>query len=231
MTIKVFLSGQSNALGRYAGTRPWSQVSSDVRVWNSTNPGEGNGTAFVTAEAARAAGTFMDPDKNNFAVWFCDALARNSYKPVDLTVVARGASPIALWSPDETVDPMLQRCIDVWTATGQGPADVFLWHQGEGDCLSLDYPYWINAFNDLVANLKVGGVISDSTVILAGGLTSTRWEKVDFNWRAIGPAMYARKRAFVPSEGLSSDGTHFHGDALEEFGARRYYAAHKLASV
>lgn len=231
MTIRVFVSGQSNALGRFAGTRPWSEISSDVRVWNNVNALGAVGSAFVTAEQARAAGTFMSTDRNNFGVWFCDRVARARFEPVDMTIVARGASRIEFWSIEEAEYPMLQNCIDVWSATGQQPADVFLWHQGEGDCLAMDYAGWQQAFEGLITNLRAGGVLDDSTLILAGGLTDNRWEKMDFNDKAILPAVSTRGRAYAASDLLANDGTHFYGDALEQFGAQRYYAAYNLARV
>lgn len=227
MTIKVFVSGQSNAIGRCTGGPDWSGISSDVRVWDNVNPLGALGTSFVSAEDARTAGTFQDTDRNNFGVWFCDRLAREFLEPVDLTMVARGASPIALWSPDEVTFPILDQCSDVWAETGQGPADIFLWHQGESDVIAADFAGWIAAFEELVTNLTTRGVISDQALILIGGLPNSIIEKVNFNASALMPAAKKQRRAFVGADGLElCDGTHFDGQSLFEFGAWRYWAAY-----
>jgi hypothetical protein len=226
MTIKVLLSGQSNALGRGTGGPAWSGISSDVRVWNNVNPLGAQGSAFVSATAARAAGTFENTDRDNFSVWFCDTLARTRFDTVDLTVVARGASPIAYWDPAETTYPMLDACIDVWAATGQGPADVFLWHQGEGDQANPDRGAWVTAFKALVANLRSAGVLAPSAIVIPAGLATSTMEKVSFNDEAVLPAAAAVRGWYASSFALPSDGVHFTGPALYDLGAQRCYAAY-----
>jgi hypothetical protein len=184
MTIKVFASGQSNMLGAGTGGPAMSGVSANVSVWNSVAPLGSIGNAFVTASAAQAAGTFQFTDRNNMAVWFCDKLARTLLDTVTLALVARNGSAISLWSPDEVTTPLFQRCVNVWTATGQGPADVFLWHQGESDLANADYK---QDFKDLVQNLKDSDVISDDTIILPVGLVASDSSRQQFNENMLAP--------------------------------------------
>lgn len=229
MTIKVFASGQSNMLGRGTGGPALSGVSANVRVWNNVNPLGSNGTAFGTAAQAQAAGTFQLTDRNNLAVWFCDRLARTQFDTVDLTLVARASSPIAYWAPGEATYPMLQECIDVWAATGQGPADVFLWHQGENNVNDVaSYAAWFEA---LRSNLIAGGVISANTIVLVGGLVQSDAPKHAFTRRCALQLAAKHKRGFAHSYGLTSDdGAHFDGASLYAMGARRYFSAYLFAS-
>ncbi len=128
---------------------------------------------------------------------------------------------------------MLTRCIDIYRASGQQPADVFLWHQGESDCLSGMPPTeWIVAFDALVENLVEAKVLRPDPIVLAGGVAHSQASFVRFNASAIQAAMRRKGRVYVGSAGLEeSDGMHFTGEALVEFGARRYYAAYKLAAA
>lgn len=113
--LRVFVSGQSNALGRAEDGPDWSTISKAVRVWNNVNPLGSHGSAFIAAEEARAAGPFQHTDPNhlinNFGVWFCDRVAREFGQPVDMTIVARGASWIDYWHPDEENYPIDRKSV------------------------------------------------------------------------------------------------------------------------
>lgn len=230
--LRVFVSGQSNALGRAEDGPDWSAISKTVRVWNNVNPLGTVGSSFVSAEEARAGGPFQHTAPNhlinNFGVWFCDRVAREWKQPVDMTIVARGASWIAYWDPAEENYPMLRQCISVWAATGQPPANVFLWHQGEGQADSAtSYDDYSTAFLNLVGNLKKGAVIDDSTLIILGGLAEKKDGRQDFNRNVLKPLADNNKNfAYAPSHGLKTgDRTHFTGDSLHTFGAERYFDA------
>lgn len=227
MTIRVLAAGQSNMLGRGTGGPSFSGVSTDVSVWNNVNPLGANGTSFVTASAAQAAGTFENTDRNNFAVWFCDQLARKRLDTVTLTLVARGASPIAYWAPTEVTFPMLSETIDVWTATGQAPANVFLWQQGEGD-VSTDTEVYKAAFNELVDNLKSADVIDDSTIIIICGTAEEYANRIAFNMNALVSLVnQSRVRAYAGTHSLTTaDTTHFDGPSLAKFGRGSIFSAY-----
>ena len=218
MTIKVFYSGQSNALGRGTGGPAFSGVSSDVSVWNNINPLGSNGSAFVTASAAQAAGVFEFTDRNNSGVWLCDKLARSYHDTVTMTLVARGASPISYWSPDEITYPMLQECIDVWTATGQGPADVFIWQQGEQDVGVASSTSYRSQFSALLDNLRGAGVIKNATAVVVSGIVGSTAAKVIFNEGTLSRC----GDAYAPPDGLANDGVHFTGPSLYNLGIRLY---------
>lgn len=224
MTIRVFASGQSNAMGRGVGGPSWSTLSGSVRMWDNINPLGSNGSAFVSPAAARENGCFGYTDRNNAFVWFCDKLARTEFESVDLTFVGRGGSSIALWSPEETEFPMLQACIDAWAATGQNaPADIFLWHQGENNAgIPQGYP---ETFDSVLDNLTAGGVIDENTLVLVGGLAEENAQRIGFNRRALSKI---RRAAYATSYGLkTSDGTHFDGPSLTKLG-RRYFSAYRF---
>lgn len=231
MTIRVFMSGQSNALGRGTGGHPWSAIDSRVRVWDNTNPLGGNGSAWRSAAVARSTyGTFDNPDRNNFGVWFAHRLAQIRDDDVDFTIVARGGTAIEAWGTSSPSVPMLAECVDVYSATGQAPADVFLWHQGEGNVSTAPATYKAD-FLALVANLKAGGAINDDTVIILGGLSEDNQNRIDFNNDVLRELADENAQIFYAnSSGLSSyDGTHFTGDSLFAMGAERAFAAYAEA--
>lgn len=234
MTIRVFVSGQSNVLGRASGGPDWALVDSRVRVWNSINPLGANGTAFTDPASARTGGTFDQTNRNNLAVWFCDRLARHADDDVDMTIVARGATDIVRWFPGESEFPMLQECIDVWAATGQPPADVFLWHQGEGNLLNMTRDEYRGHFLDLLDNLEAGGVITASTIVVVGGLSeAVNADKVDFNIKALRRLAQNNNRiGYASARALSTtDGTHFDGASLYTFGTERYFTGYLQAQA
>lgn len=232
MTIRVFASGQSNSLGRGTGGPAFSGVTSSVRVWDTINPLGALGTSWVTASAAQSGGTFENTDRNNAAVWFCDRVARLSGEDVDLTLVARGGTAISQWAPGAGV-PMLDQCVDVWAATGQAPANVFLWQQGEGDHISTPAQDYIDDFLALLANLQASGVINSRTAVVVSGISPSDADRFAYNNNALYPIQLEDARASFSSSLLlpTSDGTHFTGDALYSMGRRRFYAAYEYASA
>lgn len=231
MTIRVFTSGQSNDLGRGTGGPSWSGIDSRVRVWDNTNPLGANGTAWRTAEVARSTyGTFENTDRNNFGVWFCHRLAQIRDDDVDMVLVARGGTAIEAWGTSSPSVPMLDECEDVYAATGQAPADVFLWHQGEGNTGTAPATYKAD-FLALVSNLTTAGVIDGSTIIIVGGLSEDNAARIAFNQDVLQELAEENSQIYYAnSSGLSSyEGTHFTGDSLYTLGAERFFAAYAEA--
>lgn len=233
MTIKVLASGQSNMIGFATDNVPsFANVSTNVRVWNSVNPLGSNGTAFVTATAARTAGTFESTNTNNLAIWFADNLARRTFETVDLVMVARGTTSIANFQPGDVTVPMYSELTSVWAATGQGPADVFLWHQGERDVvLGTSASTYTSLFESMITSLITAGVLNSSTVILVGGLAEEAADKYTFNKSCLFQLTKKPRRGYAGSAGLTTfDGVHFDSKSLTALGARRYYSAYLFAS-
>lgn len=226
MTIRVFASGQSNMLGSGTGGPALSGVSASVRVWNSVAPFGAVGSAYVTAAAAQAAGTFQFNDRNNLAAWFCDRLARTQFDTVDMVFAARNGSAINLWTPEATTNSMYSRCLAVWAAAGSQPANVFLWHQGESDLANANYR---ENFAAMIASLKAAGVLSPTCAVVVMGLVESSASPVQFNQNMLqgvcGPGV-----AYAPSLGLPTyDDMHFTGDGLYAMGSRRAFSAYLLA--
>jgi hypothetical protein len=224
------MSGQSNAIGRGTGGPSWGRVSESVQVWNNVNPLGALGSGFVSAQQAREGGTFEHTNRGNFGVWFCDRLALESHDDVTLTVVARGGSAISSWSEAETEFPVLDQCVSVWAQTWQAPADVFLWHQGESDV--PDPSGWGDAFDALLVNLRAGGVISNSTALLVGGIANNSKERVEFNRTKIFPAAVRNGGVFVGAGQLTTyDGHHFTASGLAHLGRNRFFSAYRFAKL
>lgn len=234
MTIKVFASGQSNALGRGPLFSDWSDISTDVTVWNNVNPFGANGTAFVTPVAARTAGTFENTDRDNSIVWMCHSIATQLFDTVTLTLVARGGTAIAAWDPGEVTTPMLQECEDVWAATGQGPADIFVWMQGEGDHVSTPAATYNAEFEALLVNLEAAGVISENTIVVLSGIAGSDASRVDYNNETFQVLARGQRFGYATSTALeTTDGVHFTGESLYLLGLVRQYSAylHALKKV
>lgn len=232
MTIRVFASGQSNALGRGTGGPAFSGVSSSVRVWDTVNPLGALGTGWVNAATAQAGGTFENTDRNNAAVWLCDRIARTAFDTVDLTLVARGGTAISQWAPGAPV-PMLDQCLDVWAATGQAPAHVMTWQQGEGDHLSTPAPSYIDQFIALLGSLEDGGVIDRNTIIIVSGIAPSDAARYAYNETALGRLQLADRRCVYSSPFLAetSDNVHFTGPALYTMGHSRMFSAYTYARL
>ena len=167
---------------------------------------------------------FQYTDRNNMAVWFCDKLARTQFTPVTLALVALGGAPISFWHPSEATYPLLSESIAVWGATGQGPADVFLWHQGEADSATAAATYQA-AFEDLLANLAAGGVIDANTIVIVGGVAGSSAAYNAVNSDLLQPIAGVAGRGFASSYSLpTTDGAHFTGNGLYVMGARRCFS-------
>lgn len=231
MTIRVFVSGQSNALGRGTGGPNWSGIDSRVRVWDNANPLGANGTAWRTAALARSTySTFQFTDRNNFGVWFCHRLAQIADDDVDMTIVARGGTLLEEWAPGSPLG-MLEECDAVWTATGQAPADVFLWMQGEGDDQATSAADYKTAFLSLLSNLTSAGVIDANTTVIMGELFPRDSFRTDFNSNVLASLASENANIFVASnDGLESyDDTHYGGQSLYAFGVDGFFAAYQEA--
>lgn len=231
--IRIFASGQSNMVGRATDGPDWDLIDDRVTVWNNVNPLGSIGTAFSTPITARANGTFDFTNRNNLGVWFADRMARELDDDVRLVMAARGATAIESWAEGETEIPMLENCIDVWAASTAGDpavADVFIWHQGEGNLSTPDYPA---KFTTLLANLEAGGVIGPNTLVIVGGLSEDNINRRNFNVNVLSKLHNSDSRiVFARSTGLHSyDGTHFDGKSLYRFGSERYYHAYRMAQT
>lgn len=232
MTIRVFASGQSNSLGRGTGGPAFTGVSSSVRVWDTVNPLGSLGTSWVNAVTAQAGGTFENTDRNNAAVWLCDRIARTAFDDVDLTLVARGGTAISQWAPGAPV-PMLDQCLDVWEATGQDPANVMVWQQGEGDHLSTPAASYTTQFLALLANLEAGGVIDQNTIVIISGIAPTDAARYAYCQNPLYAMQLEDPRCCYSSTYLTatSDNIHFTGPALYEMGHSRMFSAYTYARL
>lgn len=227
MTIRVFVSGQSNALGRGSGGPAWSAIDSRVRVWDNVNPLGTNGSAWRTAAIARSTySTFENADRNNAAVWFCSRLAAYANDNIDMTIVARGGTLISGWAPGGGVG-MLEECLAVYAATGQAPAHVFVWQQGESNATTAVNTYR-DAFLELLSSLQSSGVIDANTLVILGGTPEDSEDRVSFNRNTYAAIMAADSRCVIArSDGLQTyDNLHFTGDALYTLGTLRMIDAY-----
>lgn len=239
MTIRVFMSGQSNALGRGAGGPSFSLVDPRVLVWNNVNPGGGQaqsgpyGTAFISPSRASAP---FDPSGGwNIGLAFCHRLAQVRETNVQYLLCGQGGSSLKEWvTPEGGAGPVLAHSISAWSASGQDPAHVFLWHQGEGDTTEyyMTFGEYRSRFVRLLGHLMAAGVIDANTVVIVGGTAEENPDRIAFNNEVLRVLAAANPNIhYASSEGLETyDGSHFMGQDLYAFGADRYWEAYAAAT-
>lgn len=227
MVVRILMSGQSNALGRGTGGPDFSGVDNSVRIWNNVNPLGSLGSAFVTAVSARSAGTFENNDTNNMGVWFASRLGPAVNDTVRMVLAARGATAISAWSPGNSVG-MFEYTVNAWKAAyPSNAADIFIWHQGEGNTSTAPTSY-ISSFRNLIQNLKNQGVLNNNTKILLGGLSPDNTSRIAFNVNVLEQMSLDYPDSFYADSFLTTtyDGTHFDGPSLYTMGNRNLYNAY-----
>ena len=116
--------------------------------------------------------------------------------------------------------PSLVRCtidfVKVAAKAGIGPADAFLWHQGEGDNKAPeDYS---RKWGHLLAGLRHDRLVTEATPIIVGE-TAAMWPRINPVLQAL-PQQFPHVR-FVPLADLAtSDGRHFLGGDAPVIGVR-----------
>jgi len=239
MVLRVFMSGQSNALGAGGGGPSFEAVNPKVKVWNNVNPygdgGNGNGTAFVTPTLGSA--PFSPLGRNNAGLWFCDRLADKTGDDVQYLLCGEGGQTLAQWVTTDATPvrgPVYNRCLGAWRAAYgnnlTNPAHIFLWHQGESDVTqgttSADYRA---RFAQMIAWLKADGIIDNSTIIIIGGLGDPREA---FNASTLKPIADDDPQIyFAPATGfVLIDTAHFSGQDLAALGAERMFTQYLIAT-
>lgn len=225
--LRVLMSGQSNAIGRNGGGTVRNAIDSRVKVWNNVNPLGINGTAFGPVLFGQVPfDTTANEYRQNIGAWFCHAAAQALQDEVRYVLVAQGGTPISEWvTSDDGSAPMAAEIEAVWAATGQDPAQVFLWHQGEGDSGGSASTYKTR-FLELVSRLKANGIIAPDCLIVIGGISPSTTVRANFNANAL-HALAAENGNFFyadPTGLATSDGTHFLGPDLRKFGYRYWDA-------
>ncbi|MDO9381822.1 MAG: sialate O-acetylesterase [Hyphomicrobiaceae bacterium] len=222
MTKLVLACGQSNMRGGAGSTGgPAFSGMRNVTVWNNTNEGGANGTAFVSPPAATSPPWDVSGG-NNLAAWFCHRLAFETGEPVKLILVCKGGLPISAWSPT-TPGEQWSEIAAVCTAAAAGPADIFLWHQGEDDILAgTAEATYKAAFLALIAALVSAGYLKSDAQQIVGGLRYPGSDAFLQNLASENALIeYASDTPYA-----DYDGTHFTGPGLYQFGYEGYWNAY-----
>lgn len=220
----VLASGQSNMSGRGLGGPSLDSVSPLVRVWNNTNELGSHGSEFVASPTQGSAPWSQAPLNagNNLAAWFCDRLAKETGEEVRLILVSKGGSSISHWDP--ITGDLFEEIEDVWSATGLStPADIFLWHQGESDASSTQGAY-TSAFLAMISALESASILAEDAAKIVGGVRAGA--AVVNPWLQSLAAENANIYYADPTGLHDSDGTHFTGNHLFQFGHGRYWDAY-----
>ena len=208
--IYIIDSGQSNAQCRAVGGR--FPVNDRVKFWNNQSDVVGNlnlGDSFVALDRHNA--PFTNSCNNIFA-HAADHIARSTGLDVRVVQVAKGGTPFSEW--DGKSSPMYERMISVLSAAGVSNADLFLWHQGEGDN-AAGYSTYAARWSDFIQNLESDGVINSDTKIVIGELAPRSIE----NMHPVQHSLVNHRTDIAAIKTLpTSDGTHFDADGVIEAG-------------
>jgi hypothetical protein len=149
-------------------------------------------------------------------------IARRTGEEVRLVLVTKGGIPISTWmDQDGTPGPMFDRMVAIAKLAGIGPADTFLWHQGEGDNKAPDG--YAKKWAHLIAGLRREGLVDATTPAIVGE-TAAMWPRINPVLRDL-PRRFPYIR-FVPLADFdTSDGRHFLGEDAPAIGMRYADAA------
>lgn len=212
----VGASGQSNMCGR--GLNGPSPLTADARVqvWNNTNELIDDGNAFIPVPDFSTPPWGVDrwAGANNLALWFADAAAQELNTDVKLVLVCRGARSLQEWMPGGEMYTAYKR---IYLSTGQPPADVFLWHQGESD-IDESACWYKTRFLRLLAIMRADGLLKYDAPAIIGSIVIGAPNadlKTTFNNTLYSLAMDHPDILYVNTSGASlHDINHFSGPGL-----------------
>lgn len=217
----IIASGQSNMCGR--GTFGPSPLTADSRVtvWNNANELVNDGDAFISVP------NFSNPPwysgaANNLALWFADSAAVELDTDVKLVLVCRGSRSLETWMPGGEMYVALKR---IYQLTGEPPADVFLWHQGESDIGESGCWYKTRLLR-LLANMRADGLLAYDAPTIIGTIAEDGADiqaEIDFNTNLYNLATDHPDIFFINLDGTPLyDTKHFSGQGLYD-GGQEYW--------
>ncbi|HWM31375.1 MAG TPA: sialate O-acetylesterase [Methyloceanibacter sp.] len=125
---------------------------------------------------------------------------------------------------------MYETLTDVYAASGQGPASVVLWHQGEADQGSqraTDPAVYKARVLELIDNLKADGLMKESAPFIVGGLCKPNAADIDQALRELAEENEGIYHA--PVNCIPCNEPHFTGAGLVTLGFDRYWTQYRQA--
>jgi hypothetical protein len=220
--LTILASGQSSAMGFNPGGT--TTFDPGLTVWNNANDTYEPGTLGDAFVQPHIDGPPFVRGANCFMVHAASEIARRTGEAVRLVLVTKGGIPISTWMDEAGMPgPMYARLVAIARQAGITAADLFLWHQGEGDNKAPDgYP---DKWGHLIAGLRREGLVMGTTPAVVGE-TAAMWPHINPVLRAL-PQQFPSVR-FVPlADFETSDGRHFLGEDALAIGMRYAEAALK----
>lgn len=142
-----------------------------VQVWNNANELIDDGNAFIPVPDFSNPPWGMDrwAGANNLALWFADSAAQELNTDVRLVLVCRGARSLDSWMPGSEMYVAMKR---IYELTGEPPADVFLWHQGEADT-DQSACWYKTRFLRLLAYMRADGLLKYDAPAIVGSIVAS----------------------------------------------------------
>jgi hypothetical protein len=215
--LTILASGQSNMCGRGTGGPSALTADSRVLVWNNANELINDGNAFISVP------DFGNPPwhsggANNLALWFAHKAASEMEQEVRLVLVCRGARSLETWGAGQEMYEAMER---IYLSTGEPPADVFLWHQGESD-IDESACWYKTKFLNLLSRMRADGLLKYDAPAIVGTIAEDGDDlslEIEFNSNLYDLATAHPDILFVNADGLGlHDTKHFSGWSLYQLG-------------
>jgi hypothetical protein len=213
-------AGQSNIVGAAEGGPNPNTVSSLVTVWDNNNTTDADGSAFIAVPAWGNAPFATAGNYNNLVVHHCDRKVKEIGDPEQAMLIGKAGQAISYFNPSGGAG--YARIASNWAIANPGLADTFLWHQGEQDAiLGTAEATYKAAFVAMIAALVSDDILAADAKIIVGGLATTY---AAYN-TVLQNLCSENGYAYASPTGLASDGVHFTGSGLFQFGRSRYFRA------
>ena len=176
----------------------------------------------------------INPDRDvsgvNLAESFADAYSKEHDVDVGLIPCADGGTCLDQWAEDSLLFDSALYCAELASRTSRIVG--VLWHQGEGDCSPLLYPYYEEKFLKIMEAFRRKLGLSKVPFILGGlgdFLSDCIYDDNLKNYTKINDTLMKianenEMTGFASAKGLTanSDNLHFNAVSLREFGLRYY---------
>lgn len=217
--LTILATGQSNACGRGTGGPSPLTANPLVQVWNNANELISDGNAFIAVPG------FGNPPwhsggANNMFLWFAHKAASELNTDVRLVLVCRGARSLETWGEGGELYTAMKR---IYQLTGDPPADVFLWHQGESD-IDESACWYKTKFLNLLARMRADGLLKYDAPAIVGTIAEDGEDlaaEIAFNNNLYDLALAHPDILFVNADDIPlHDTKHFSGWGLYHLGIK-----------
>jgi surface protein len=243
-TVKILLTGQSNAWGASSATALDTAANENVFIWNHAAGTPVWKVARINQRPFRTDG-YNGPDGDdsrddlngsaNHTFYFAKKIAAEQSKTVQIVMAIGDGKPIAEWHNGTTKQKYLDSVIVRSVAAGIDKYDLIIWNQGESDN-STPMATYSERLDSVISVLRQQTYIDNSTPIVLVGMPKAEYgatpafETQDTtlqlrDWDADPWTVYAHTEGLA----IDNDAVHYDAASLKIIGEERIYQAWKSA--